>query len=225
MTAAIEPATIEPAALAPVPLSAAAEAQFKTCLVCVSPAPHRRLWTRAEYERLAEQGIIGPDERLELIEGEIVVKITQNSPHATSIRLILEALRNPFGRGYVISSQLPLNLGSASQPEPDIAVVAGSIRDFTGGHPATAVLVVEVSDTTLASDRTLKAGLYAQAGIEEYWILNLADRTLEVHRQPAPMSERPLGHYYRSVVQYTSEESVSPLAAPDYAVAVADLLP
>lgn len=219
MTATIEPAAVQPALLVP-----QATPEVISCLGCV-PSGTRRLLTRAEYERISELGVFGPEERLELIEGDIVVKMTQNSPHATSIRLLLEALRNPFARGYVISSQLPLNIGPASQPEPDIAVVAGSIRDFTGGHPATAVLVVEVSDTTLATDHTLKAGLYAQAGIGEYWIVNLADRTLEVHRQPAPMSERPLGHYYRSVVQYTSEQSVSPLAAPDHAVMVADMLP
>ncbi len=218
-------ATIEPAAVKPVLVPAQAVSEGTLCSACVPSGPQRRLWTRSEYERMTELGVIGPEERLELIEGNIVVKMTQNSPHATAISLILEALRNPFSAGYVIRVQLPLDLGPVSQPEPDIAVVAGSIRDFTGGHPGTALLVVEVSDTTLATDRTLKAGLYAQAGIGEYWIVNLADRTLEVHRQPAPMSERPLGHYYRSVVQYTSEESVSPLAAPDHAVAVADLLP
>jgi Uma2 family endonuclease len=105
-------------------------------------------------------------------------------------------------------------------------VVVGSARDYARAHPATAVLVVEVSDATLAFDRATKGALYAQAGITEYWIVNLADRVLEVHREPAPMAEQPLGHHYRSITRHTETEHVAPQAATlATPIAVADLLP
>src|SRR5690348_15524163 len=167
--------------------------------------PARRCWTREEYERAASLGLFGPEERLELIEGEIVTKMTpQNSRHMSGIRLAEEALRLAFPSGYDVRVQGPLALGGRNEPEPDIAVVVGSMRDYFGAHPTTAVLVVEVSDTSLAYDRTTKTGIYARAGIAEYWIINLVDRVLEVHRQSAPMTGRPLGHYYRSVTQHTA---------------------
>jgi Uma2 family endonuclease len=220
MTATISPVQ-EPSSVQAV---APAKTAPKPECVCSLALPQRRLWTRAEFERIADAGVFGPEERLELIEGEIIVKVTQNSPHTTSMNLTAEALR-PILTGLYIRIQQPLNIGAASQPEPDIAFVEGSIRDYAQAHPTTAVLIVEISDSTLAYDRRTKAGLYARAGVGEYWIVNLVDRTLEVHRQPAPMSERPLGHYYRSVVQYTAEETVSPLAAPEHTVTVAALLP
>lgn len=220
MTAIIEPTAVHPALL-----RTQATREVNPCSGCVSFGPQRRLWTRTEYERMAEQGVFGPGERLELIEGEITVKLTQNAPHATAILLTLRVLFRLFATGFQVRVQLPFIAGDNSLIEPDFAIVAGDDRDALQSHPATAVLIVEVSDTTPANDRAFKAGLYARAGVREYWIVNLADRTLEVHRQPAPMSERPLGHGWRSVVQYTSEQSVSPLAAPNYAVAVADLLP
>lgn len=189
------------------------------------PGPARRDWTREEFQRASDLGLFGPEERLELIEGDIYKKVTQNSPHATTVTLAQEALREAFGSHYHVRNQLPLALGERSQPEPDIAVVAGSVRDYARAHPTTAVLVVEVSDTTLAFDRTTKAGLYAQAGIGEYWIVNVLDRVLEVHRQPTAMAAQPLGHHYRSITRHTEGETIIPMAAPDTSIAVADVLP
>lgn len=187
--------------------------------------PKRRGWTRAEYECAIDLGLFGPDERLELIEGEIIEKMTHNSPHATGICLAQTAMAQVFTAGYLVRSQLPLAVDALSEPEPDVAVVRGSVRDYARNHPATAVLVIEVSDSTLPMDRTVKASLYARAGIEEYWIVNINDRVLEVHRQPAAMSEQPLGYHYRSITRQTETESIAPLAAPQALIAVADLLP
>ncbi len=188
--------------------------------------PGPRCWTREEFERAGDLGLFGPEERLELISGEIIKKMApQNSPHITGIRLVEEALRLAFPTGHDIRVQGPLALGSSSQPEPDVAVVTGSMRDYARHHPTTAVLIVEISDSTLRYDRTTKAELYAAAGIPEYWIVNLNDRVLEVHRQPAPMTGYTLGHYYRSVTQYLESESIAPLAAPDHSIEIADLLP
>jgi Uma2 family endonuclease len=186
----------------------------------------RRRWTRAEYHRAAEMGLFRPDERLELIGGEVIRKMSpQQTPHATSVLLVEEQLRRVFAEGHVVRVQLPLALGEHSEPEPDASVVVGSIRDYEDEHPSTAVLVVEVADTTVRTDRVTKAGLYAQFGIADYWIVNLPERVLEVHRDPAPMADQPFGHGYRSVTRHAEGATVTPLAAPVAAVLVDDLLP
>jgi len=186
---------------------------------------HRWLWTVKEYQRAYDLGAFGFDARLELIEGEIIRKMGQNEPHSWAIRAAEEVLRRLFAEGYDVRNQLPLVFGPRSKPEPDMAVVVGSFNDYRQTHPITAVLVVEVSDTTLAMDRTTKAALYARAGIEDYWIINLPDGVLEVHRQPAPMTDQPLGHHYRSITRLTISDTLAPLARPNALVSVADLLP
>lgn len=186
--------------------------------------PRRWRWTREKFERAAELGLFGPEEKLELIEGEVIEKTPQNCPHVTGVNLQQEALRVAFPSGHVVRVQQPLAIGEGSLPEPDIAIVTGSIRDYEAAHPATAVLVVEVSDTTLAFDR-MKAGLYARAGVLEYWILNLLDRVLEVHREPAPMADQPFGHHYHNITRNPENETISPLAAPNATILIADLLP
>ena len=188
------------------------------------PLSHRWLWTVKEFQRAYDLGVFGFDTRLELIEGEIIRKMTQNEPHSWAIRAAENALRRAFVSGHDVRSQLPLVFGIRNKPEPDVAVVLGSFDDYKRKHPTTAVLVVEVSDSTLLQDRTVKAGVYARAGIEEYWIVNLPDNVLEVHRQPAPMADQPLGHHYRSIVRLTAADTLTPLGAPDSVIAVASLL-
>jgi Uma2 family endonuclease len=187
--------------------------------------PRTKLWTRKAYDRAVEAGVFGPDERLELIEGEIVCKVTMNTPRATGIRLVEKYLSRAFTEGFDIRSQLPFALDDSSEPEPDIAVVPGSPRDYELEHPTKAVLIVEVSDSTLASDRARKAGLYARAGIPEYWILNVSERRLEVYLQPAPLSGSEDRHGYLAVKSYTETESISPQASPHAEITVSDLLP
>ncbi len=188
------------------------------------PLSHRWLWTVKEFQRAYDLGVFGFDTRLELIEGEIIRKMTQNEPHSWAIRAMENALRRAFASGHDVRSQLPLVFGIRNKPEPDVAVVLGSFDDYKRKHPTTAVLVVEVSDSTLLQDRTVKAGVYARAGIEEYWIVNLPDNVLEVHRQPAPMADQPLGYHYRSIVRLTVADTLTPLGAPDSIIAVASLL-
>ena len=121
--------------------------------------------------------------------------------------------------------QGPLDLGEISEPEPDVAVIAGNVRDYTDAHPTTAALIVEVADTSLAYDRTTKASLYAKAGIADYWIVNLIERQLEVHRYPTSDAARLYGFGYAEITVLTAAESVVPLAMPQASIAVADLLP
>jgi len=184
------------------------------------PAPRR--WTREEYYRLGELGLFH-GQRVELIEGEIMVLSPQNWPHTSGVDRAGEALRRALGAGFWLRMQFPLNLGT-SDPEPDVSVVVGRREDYSD-HPTTAVLIVEVSDTTLAYDRTRKASLYARAGIADYWIVNLTDNQVEVYRDPRPDASQPYGHGYASVTTLVPPAVVNPLAAPQVSLAVADLLP
>jgi len=191
------------------------------------PIPGHHLWTREKYERATELGLLGPDDRVELIEGEIVQKMPQNSPHSTALSLTQDALRLAFPVGFVVRPQLPLSVGDLSQPEPDLAVVVGSARDYSRAQPeaADAVLVVEVSDSTLLPDQTTKAALYARAGVTDYWIVNMPERCLEVYRGPLPMDDALLGYGYRDIARLAETETIAPLAAPGSLISVADLLP
>lgn len=180
-------------------------------------------WTREEYDRLVALGALGPDDRVQLIEGEIVEMAPQGPGHFTAVYLVEQALRRVFSESHMVRVQGPLALGALSEPEPDVAVVVGEPRAYREYHPATAALVVEISDETLAFDRTRKAAVYAAAGIPEYWIVNLQDRALEVHRDPVPADGgRPT---YRTTLRLGPDEHVTPLARPDDSIAVADLLP
>jgi Uma2 family endonuclease len=117
-----------------------------------------------------------------------------------------------------------LKLSEISEPEPDVAVVAGDVFSLRG-VPTTAVLVVEVADTTLARDRNVNGSLYASANIAEYWIVNLQNRQLELHRAPQVDTNSPLGWKYAEICIFEANEKIAPLAKPDAEVFVGDLLP
>ena len=141
------------------------------------------------------------------------------------IRLAEDALRAAFGSGREVRAQGPIALDEEAEPEPDVAVVPGSPRDYRAGHATHAVLVVEVAEPSLRRDREDKAGLYARAGILDYWIVNLIDRTLEVHREPGPDPAAPFGWRYHSVTAIGPDGYVAALAMPRRPIPVADLLP
>ncbi len=184
-----------------------------------------RKWTRLEYDRLVEAEILGPEDRIELIGGHMVVKEPQDSPHATGIRLVVRALSRVFGDGWLVGSQLPIALDDESEPEPDVSVVPGDPRDYRDTHPAQPVLVVEVSLSRLRFDRERKGSLYARAGIADYWVVNVPDRRLEVYREPIPDAAGPFGWRYGQAVTLGPVDRVTPLAASGADIAVADLLP
>jgi Uma2 family endonuclease len=178
----------------------------------------RRNFSRVEYEKMIDAGILGEDEHVELVGGEIVAMSPEGPQHARTIDLCAEALRRAFGAGFTVRVQHPLVFDPDGEPEPDLAVVAGEPRAHLGAHPRAAVLVVEVAESSLAYDRTTKARLYARAGVPEYWIVNLRDRVVEVHREPSA------GGYHR--VDATSVDGeISPLGAPQACLLAAVLLP
>jgi Uma2 family endonuclease len=187
------------------------------------PGPRRLRWTADQYYRLAELGFFR-NRRVELIDGDIIAMSAVNPPHSIGLDLLGDALRAAFGPGCRVRIQQPLDIGRRTQPEPDAAVVRGLARDFVD-HPRNALLLVEVSDTTLRYDRHVKAHLYALAGLADFWIVNLVDRQLEVHRNPGPDPDRKGRFRYADVTVVPAEGHATPLAAPQARIAVADLLP
>jgi Uma2 family endonuclease len=186
-------------------------------------APARRRFTLQEYHWLVQQGFFG-DDRVELIDGEIVRMAPTGPEHSTTKSRLLLALMPLVGKGRHLRVDDPLTLGD-HEPVPDMAVVPGSPEDYRQAHPSTALLVIEVADTSLEYDRTVKASLYASAGIPEYWVVNLVERRLEVYREPtSPAPETPFNALYRSLRIYHREESISPLFAPDASVKVGQLI-
>ncbi len=181
-----------------------------------APKPH--LWTRAEFDRIIAAGGFEPEARLELIDGEIIEMPPQRSRHATAIQLAEQALRAAFPAGFAVRAQLPLALEDLSEPEPDLAVVSGNPRDYRDAHPDTALLVLEIADSSLDLDRGRKLQLYARNGITDYWILDLTSEALEVYRKPT-------GDRYTAATVFKHGQRIAPLAAPGSAIAIADLLP
>ncbi len=187
------------------------------------PKPYK--WTGEEIYKLLDLGFFD-GKRVELIEGEIFEMGAQKNLHAMGITLTEDAVRIGFGPGFWIRVQMSLDLTPFSVPDPDIAVVAGAPRTHpVNKNPTSALLLVEVSETTLIYDQKIKSSLYARAGILDYWILNLVDRQLEVYRNAVVDASQRFGMGYGNVVILGPNDSVSPLAAPQASILVADLLP
>jgi Uma2 family endonuclease len=186
------------------------------------PRGHR--WTRTEYYRLGELGFF-QNQRVELIDGRILEMSPRNPPHCITISLAFDVIRAAFGAGFYVRTQGALDLGTRSQPEPDIAVYPGAPNDYRDHHPTTALLVVEVSDSTLAYDRGRKAAVYARAGIADYWIVNLIDRQIEVYRKPIAAAAHPRRFVYEDVTVVPATGVISPLAAPTAVIRISELLP
>ncbi len=190
-------------------------------------APPLSLWrmTRVRYDRLVDVGIFGPEDRVELLDGLLVAREPQGERHATVVGLVRAALEKAFGRGYHVREEKPIALDEQSEPEPDVVVVPGRLRDYLTAHPSRPALVVEVADTSLALDRLRKGGLYARAGVSDYWVVNLIDEVLEVYRDPVRTPSGHGGWKYDSVRLLRRHAVVTPLAAPRARIRVAALLP
>ena len=186
------------------------------------PKPYR--WTREEYYKLGEIDFFA-DKRVELIEGAVIEMSPIYSPHATLVTIVQELMSEIFGKGWAVRIQQPLGLGTDSDPQPDIAVVAGKARDFMNAHPTSAALVVEVAVSSLAYDRKQKASLYAKAGIKDYWIINAEDKQLEVYRRPIADENGIYGFIYAQTLLFKKGDVVKPLAKPKAIIVVANLLP
>ena len=190
------------------------------------PQPHPIRWTCEEYYRLSEANYF-LERRVELLNGWIYVKPAQTEAHYAGVSLTQDALREAFGPDFWVRCRGSLDLSAFSVLDPDIAVVAGSVRSHKGNaSPTSALLVVEVSDETTESyDLLNKTPVYAEAGVADYWIINLRDRKVEVYRVPAKLAGPAFGCSYSNRLILDSSDAIAPLAAPHAPIAVADLLP
>lgn len=181
------------------------------------PQPHR--WTRQEFERMAREGYFPPDARVELLDGEILDMAAMGPRHARSITLATGMLVRAFGPEWAMRVQLDLALDDYNQPVPDFALLTMDTMLDLEDHPSRVDLIIEVADSSLRYDRLRKAAAYARAGQPEYWIVNLRDRRLEVHRDPDPEAGA-----WRKRFELEEEAVCRPLARPETEIPVRDLL-
>jgi len=187
------------------------------------PLPRKR-FTRSEVDQMLDSGIFA-GQRFELIDGELIDKMGQKPPHASTIQRCMELLATIFGLARV-RGQLPMEGGPVdrerSVPEPDLAVLAEAKPDFSRRHPNgwELTLLIEVSDTTLRHDATRKRDLYARAGVPEYWVLDLNGRRLIVHRGLNVEENQ-----YASIESYQADEAVAIDSHPGQSIFVSALLP
>ena len=183
-----------------------------------------RRWKREEYDRLVDLGVFA-DEPLELIGGQLIVAEPLGEYHSSAVNATEYAVRAVLPPGWIVRCQLPVSLDDESSPQPDVAVVPGRPADYRYAHPIRPALAIEVSDSSLAFDRQQKGSVFARARLQDYWIVNLVDRVVEVYRDPVEDASAAFGWRYRSVVVLTPGDAAVPLAFPDIRIAVSDLLP
>ena len=178
-----------------------------------------RRFTVEEYYRMTEVGLLSSDERVELVDGILYRMSPEGTRHAVAIDVVAEQLRLPLQSRHHVRSQHPMAVSDDTEPQPDIAVVeASDPRAYLAGHPATALLVVEVAESSLAKDVSLKPRTYARAGVPEYWVLSLVDNTLVVFRDP-------FESWYRARLTLRRGDRIRLVAVADVEIEVSALFP
>ena len=180
--------------------------------------PHR--FTVDEYHKMGESGIFYEDDRVELIEGEIIDMAPIGSPHASTVARLVSLFSAALAEKVVIFPQNPVRLGKRSEPQPDIALLRPRSDFYQGAHPTPkdVLLLIEVSDTTLRYDRDRKIPLYARHRIPEVWLIDLQGERVEIYRQPSPEG-------YRQILRPARSEKLTPVLLPQIAIPVGKLLP
>jgi Uma2 family endonuclease len=186
----------------------------------MAAVPERWRFTVDAFRRLAEAGILTEDDRVELVDGELVRMSPIGDRHMAAVNRCNRLFSRTAGERALVSVQNPVDLDPYNEPQPDVALLRPRADDYARGKPGPPdlLLVVEVADTSLAYDRQTKLPRYAATGVREAWLLDLEADALEVHREP-----RPDG--YALIRRYRRGERASPEALPDVALAVEDLLP
>jgi len=179
----------------------------------------RHLFSVDDYRRMGEAGIFDEGERVELIEGEIIEMSPIGSAHASRVKRLIQLLSRRLGHKAIVQVQDPVVLSALSEPQPDVALLRPRTDFYAARHPrpADVLLIVEVADRSRVFDRTVKAPLYARAGIRELWIVDLTDEVVEVYR-------RPLRGAYREVEQLRRGQRLTIAAFPQLVLRVADVL-
>jgi Uma2 family endonuclease len=178
-----------------------------------------RLFTVKEYHRMVEAGILDPDERVELLAGQILKMAAKGTAHEAAITRADRLLRNRIGEPVLLRLQSPIQLNDYSEPEPDIAVVQVDPLDYEDHHPNSSevYLIIEIADTSLNRDLNFKAQIYAQSGITDYWVLDINERRLYVLREPN-------NNGYQNQVILSDHDTVLPLTFPDCVITVGEML-
>ncbi|HLO48269.1 MAG TPA: Uma2 family endonuclease [Kamptonema sp.] len=182
-------------------------------------------FTLSEYHRLGELGFFGPDERVELIRGEIILMPTKKTPHSVCNSLLVEELILLLGKRARVRGQEPIILPADSEPQPDVVIARNRVDNYLSSHPEPAdiLLVIEVSDSTLSYDQKTKLSIYAEDGISNYWIFNLVDNWLEVYSEPYQESKNKFGYRLKRIV--LPNESVVIPGFPDLSLDLSGVFP
>ncbi len=181
------------------------------------PGPYR--FTVEEWHRLGEAGFFTDDHRVELLDGEIILMSPIGNRHALAFAFLNDLLADFKEDRFLIWPGNPVEADNRSEPLPDLTLLS-RLHRTSQRHPFShdAFLIVEISDSSLTYDRTRKLRKYATTGVREYWIVNLKDDVIEVHREP-------IGDHYSRVTTYAPGDTISPLAFPDVSVQVAEIIP
>ena len=202
------------------------QAKVPASIPAAAPAPalasdrKTRKFTVAEYYRMAEVGILGPEERLELIEGDIIVMPPIGPGHADNVNELNEVLAGYAPGRFRIGIQNPIHLDNGSEPQPDVVLLRRRPEGYGAAHPTPAdvLLIIEVADSTLNYDREVKAHIYGRNNVPETWVRNLPDDCIERFSEPGPNG-------YGQHTVHRRGETITPVSLPDLRLAVADLLP
>jgi Uma2 family endonuclease len=183
-------------------------------------ATNLKYWTVQEYHHMSELGILDASERTELIAGKIVLKTAKTPLHVIALRLLAGSLEKALNRSVLVRTQDPILLDNFSEPEPDLAIVKGTMFDYADRHPSPedVYLVVEVADSTLKKDCEVKDKLYARSNITDYWVIDVKNRQVHIFRTPTPTG-------YDSHLILSESQAVSPLAFPSILIPISSILP
>jgi Uma2 family endonuclease len=180
--------------------------------------PLRHRLTVTDFHRMAEAGILGEDDRVELIDGELFDMSPIGSRHAGTVLHLTGLFNRAVGDTALVSVQNPVMLGEHSEPEPDIALLRPRSDVYTCSHPEAkdVLLLIEVADTSVGFDRDVKTPLYARHEVPEIWLLDLTKRCLEIHR-------RPSAEGYRVVLRPDRDDRISPELLPSVLLVASQL--
>ena len=177
-------------------------------------------WTVEEFHHLAQANILDPDKRTELIAGQILLMAAKGTPHVIALALLADLLKTQLGTQALVRTQDPVQLDDYSEPETDLATVRGGLPDYLEHHlqPTDILFIAEVADSTLKQDCEVKDKVYAQAGIPDYWVLDVKKRKLHIYREPTPR-----GYACHFVCSEPSE--VALFAFPEITIQLSAILP
>jgi Uma2 family endonuclease len=179
-----------------------------------------KCWTVQEYYKIIELGIIDPDERTELIAGQITLMVAKGTPHVLALQMLANIFQDQLNNTALIRTQDPILLDNFSEPEPDLVITKGNMFDYALHHPSPEdiYLVVEIADSTLKKDCEVKEKVYAKANIADYWVVDLKNRQVHIFRDPMPNG-------YENHLVLNESQVISPLAFPAIILPITSILP